>query len=230
MWKDIMKLFLIRFVRMMIGLFLFSVGIILIIKANIGYAPWDVFHVGIYKTVDLSFVSLGLVSILVGFVLMIIAVIFHEKLGLGTIANMVFIGIFLDIILYIDFIPVMDKFLYGLIMLIIGLFTISLGSYFYIGSGFSAGPRDSLMVVLARKTKIPVGICRSAIELSVTVAGWFLGGMVGIGTVISVIGIGFCIQITFKLLKFNVTAIKHESIKDTFFGNHKIAHRNTEKR
>jgi len=97
-----------------------------------------------------------------------------------------------------------------------GLFIISAGSYFYIKSAFGTGPRDSLMVVLAKKTKMPAGVCRSIIELSVTIAGWFLGGMAGLGTIIAVIGIGFCIQITFKLFKFDVTAVRHESLRDTF--------------
>ena len=101
-------------------------------------------------------------------------------------------------------------------MLISGLFVIAIGSYFYIKSAFGVGPRDNLMVVLARKTKLPVGVCRFAIELAVTLIGWLLGGMVGIGTVISVIAIGFCIQITFKVFKFDVTAVKHETLRDTF--------------
>ena len=208
-----MKIFLIRFINTIIGLFLYALGIVVTIKANIGFAPWDVFHIGIANTLGLS---IGTVSILVGMILIIIVILLGEKIGLGTILNMLLIGIFIDILLQINIIPKMDNFLYGIIMLIFGLFIISFGSFFYIRSAFGAGPRDSLMVVLARKTKIPVGICRSAIELSVTVIGWFLGGMVGIGTVISVIGIGFCIQITFKLLKFNVTAIKHETFGETF--------------
>jgi len=83
-------------------------------------------------------------------------------------------------------------------------------------SAFGAGPRDNLMVVLNRKTKLPVGICRSIVELSVTLAGWMLGGMVGIGTVISIIAIGFCIQITFAIFKFNPAAVEHETLKQTF--------------
>ena len=208
-----MKRFSFRLVNMAIGIFLYSLGIILTIKANIGYAPWEVFHVGLSNTIVLS---LGLISIIVGFLLLIIVMACGEKFGLGTILNMVFIGIFIDILLIIDIIPLMDNLISGSIMLVGGLFTIALGSYFYIGSGFGAGPRDNLMVVLARKTKIPAGICRSAVELTVTFIGWLLGGMVGIGTIISVIGIGFCIQITFRVFRFDVTAVRHESLQDTY--------------
>ena len=208
-----MKHFLVRLLSMITGLFLYALGIVITIRANIGFAPWDVLHVGISNTIGLS---IGTISIIVGMVLIIIIKIFGEKLGLGTISNMLLIGTFLDLILKIDVIPKMDNFIFGLLMMIIGLFVISLGSFFYIRSAFSTGPRDSLMVVLAKKTKIPVGICRSIIELSVTIIGWLLGGMAGIGTIIFVIGIGFCIQLVFKTLKFDVTTIKHESISDTF--------------
>ena len=208
-----MKRFAIRLINMIIGLFLYALGIIVTIRANVGFAPWDVFHVGIANTIGLS---LGTVSILVGIIIVVVIMISGEKLGLGTISNMLLIGIFLDIILKINVIPKMDNTIFGILMLIFGLFIISIGSYFYIGSAFGAGPRDSLMVVLAKKTKIPVGISRSIIEILVTIGGYFLGGMVGLGTLISAIGIGFCVQITFRILKFNVTAIKHESIRDTF--------------
>ena len=208
-----MKNFIVRFINMMIGLILYAFGIIISIKANIGYAPWEVFHVGLANTTGMS---IGVATIIVGIIIVIIVTAMGEKLGLGTIASMLLTGIFIDIILIIDFIPLARDLITGIAMLIIGLFFISIGTYFYIKSAFGVGPRDNLMVVLARKIKIPVGVWRCIIELSVLVIGWLLGGMVGIGTVISVIAIGFCIQITFKVLKFDVTAVKHESMRDTF--------------
>ena len=202
----------IRLLNMTIGLFLTALGIIITIKANIGYAPWEVFHVGLSNTIGVSF---GITTIIAGIVIAIIVTLLGEKLGLGTILSMVMTGIFADIILIINIIPISENFTVGCIMLITGLFIISLGTYFYIKTGYGVGPRDNLMVVLARKTKMPVGICRVLVELIVTLIGWFLGGMVGIGTIISVIAIGFCIQLTFGLFKFDVTAVKHESLGDT---------------
>ena len=203
----------IRLLNMTIGLILTALGIIITIKANIGYAPWEVFHVGLSNTIGVSF---GMTTIIVGIIIAIIVTLLGEKLGLGTILSMVLTGVFADIILIIDFIPIAKSFVVGVIMLIAGLFIISLGTYFYIKTAFGVGPRDNLMVVLARKTKLPVGICRFSVEFFVTVIGWLLGGMVGIGTIISVIVIGFCIQITFGLFKFDVTAVKHEGLGDTF--------------
>ena len=147
---------------------------------------------------------------------MVIVVLLGERIGLGTVLNMLLIGIFLDIIMKLSIIPLGTGFVMSIIMLAIGLFIIALAMYFYISSGFGAGPRDSLMVAMTRKTKLPVGACRALAELTAVVIGWFLGGMVGIGTVISAFCIGFCIQITFRLLKFDVTAVRHETFMQTY--------------
>ena len=207
-----MKHLIVRIFNMIFGIILYALGIVVTIKANIGYAPWDVFQVGLANTVG---ISIGFSAIFVGIVIVIITVLLGEKIGLGTITNMILIGVFIDIILYINIIPIPNNIIISILMLVAGLFIISIATYFYIGSALGAGPRDSLMVVLTRKTKISVGICRSIIELLATIFGWMLGGMVGIGTIISVIGIGFCIQITFRILHFDITSIQHESLLDT---------------
>jgi uncharacterized membrane protein YczE len=138
-----------------------------------------------------------------------------EKLGLGTILNMVLIGVFLDLLISLHIIPVSNNFISGIIMVIIGLFVIAFASYFYIGSAFGAGPRDSLMVALTRKTGLPVGVCRGSIELLAVIIGWRLGGMIGIGTIISAFVIGLCVQIVFKLVRFDATKVKHETLDQT---------------
>lgn len=205
--------FLIRLLRLMLGLFLYALGIVLTIRAHIGYAPWDVFHAGISQSVGVSF---GSVTILAGIGIGFLAVILGEKIGLGTVLNMVLIGVFLDLLLRLNVIPMAANFALGLLMLNIGLFIISLATYFYIGSGWGAGPRDSLMVALNRKTGLPIGYCRGAIELTAVAIGWKLGGMIGIGTVISAIAIGFYVQITFKIINFDVTKIHHQTLNQTF--------------
>lgn len=208
-----MKTFYSRFSRLILGLFLYALGIVITLNAHIGYAPWEVFHVGFAKSTGMS---IGMASIVAGVVIGVLSLFLGEKLGLGTLLNMVLIGVFLDLILNYRFIPTATHFAFGIPMLIVGLFVISLASYFYIGSGFGAGPRDSLMVALTRKTKLPIGLCRGIIELLAVLAGWQLGGMFGIGTVISALSIGFCVQLTFKLLKFDTTKIKHETLSVTY--------------
>jgi len=207
-----MKQFAVRITSMMFGLFLYALGIVLVISANIGYGPWEVFHVGLAIQTG---TSIGVASIIAGIVIVVVVTLFKEKLGFGTIASMVLTGVFIDLIMLTGIIPTLSSLPLGVAMLVAGLFTISLGSFFYIKSAFGAGPRDNLMVVLARKTKLPIGVCRGMVELAVTLVGWLLGGMVGIGTIIAGFAIGFCVQITFAVLKFDVTAVQHESLKQT---------------
>ena len=196
----------------MAGLFLFSLGIVLTMKANFGYAPWDVFHWGLGKTAGFS---IGTASILSGLVICIVAFLLGEKFGLGTLINMVMIGVFMDLILYSGLIPEAKGLPAGLLVMTAGLFIISFGSYFYIKSALGTGPRDSLMVALRRRTGLPVGLCRVILEGSAVLVGWFLGGPVGAGTVFAALGIGFCIQTTFSLLRFEAAKVRHETIADT---------------
>lgn len=207
-----MKQFSLRLLRLIFGIFLYAFGIVVTLNANIGYAPWDVLHVGFANTVG---ISIGTASILAGFLTIIVAVLLGEKLGLGTIINMIFIGLFIDLIRATGIIPVVSNLAVGIVMLILGLFIIAVATYFYVGSGFGAGPRDSLMVAVTRKTKLPVGVCRGTIEVLAVFIGWRLGGMAGIGTVISALAIGFCVQLTFRFFKFDATAVQHETLGDT---------------
>ncbi len=202
-----------RISGLVFGLFLFASGVVLTMKADIGYAPWDVFHYGAARTAG---VSIGTMSILVGLLVGAAAFALGEKIGLGTILNMVLIGVFMDLILAADVVPAMEGFPAGVLLLTAGLFTVSLGSYFYIRSGYGAGPRDSLMVALRRMTGLPIGVCRALLEGTVVGAGWFLGGPVGLGTVIAAFGIGVCIQITFSVLRFEAASVRHETLADTF--------------
>ena len=201
-----------RLARLLLGLFLYALGIAVTMKANIGYAPWEVFHAGVGKAVGMS---IGNVSILTGLAIVLVAFLLGEKLGLGTVLNMVLIGVFLDAILSLGLIPTMESWIPGLAMLAAGLFTISLASFFYIGSGFGAGPRDSLMVALRRKTGLPIGLCRGGVELAAVLVGWLLGGMLGLGTVVSAFAIGLCVQLTFRVLRFDPTKVRHETLGAT---------------
>lgn len=202
-----------RVLRLFLGLFLYTLGIAFTLKAQIGYAPWEVLHVGISKTTG---ISIGTASILIGIIIIVITLFLGEKVGIGTLLNMFLIGVLLDFMLILNFIPAANNFLVGLMMLVLGLFTIALGTYFYVGSAFGAGPRDSLMIALAKKTGLPIGVCRGTTEISAVLIGWKLGGMVGIGTIISALLIGACVQITFNLLKFDATEIQHETLEGLY--------------
>ena len=206
-----MKPYTRRLFKLNSGLFFVALGIAMTIKAHIGYAPWEVFHAGLAQTFS---ISMGLASILDGLVIGVIIVLAGEKIGVGTVLNMVMIGLWIDLIL--PLLKEQQTFRDGFIFLAMGLFVISYGLYFYMSAGLGAGPCDSLMVAITRRTKRPIGSCRGSMEVLVVVLGWSLGGMIGPGTVISAIGLGFCIQTTFKLLKFDAVEIRHETIKDTY--------------
>ncbi len=200
-----------RFVRLNLGLFFVALGIAMTIKAHIGYAPWEVFHAGLSEVFG---ISMGLASIMDGLVIGIIIIFAGERIGIGTILNMVMIGLWLDVILTGSFLREQTTLQTGIILLIAGLFVMSYGLYFYMSAGMGAGPCDSLMVAITRKTKASIGSCRGSMEVIVVILGWSLGGMIGPGTVISAVGLGFCIQMTFKLLKFDAMMIRHETIRD----------------
>ena len=209
------KSYPLRISKLIWGLFLYALGSVIIINAHIGYAPWDVFHVGASKTIG---VSIGTISIVTGIIIGFLVFFLGEKLGLGTILNMVLIGGFIDIIFSTNIVPLAKSITWSILMLMVALIMLALGTYFYISAGLGAGPRDSLMVALTRKTGLPIGVCRGMIEVTVVTIGWKLGGMVGIGTVITAFTIGFWIQVTFKVFQFDATKIKHETLNQTYKG------------
>ena len=202
-----------RIARLFLGLFVFALGVVMTLRGNLGYPPWEVFHQGVAK--HLGF-TIGETIILVAVCIVATTVFMKENVGIGTLCNMISVGVFVDVIMSGNWVPLMHSFISGVTMIIGGLFVIGLGSFLYIGAGYGAGPRDSLMVVLTKRTGKPVGLCRSCLESAVLLAGWLLGGYAGVGTVISALGIGIVMQIVFSVLRFDVKTIHQESCDETF--------------
>ncbi|MCL1874709.1 MAG: hypothetical protein FWF87_00455 [Synergistaceae bacterium] len=205
--------FINRFIRLIFGLFLYSLGVVLTIKGDIGLLTWDVLHQGISIHVG---ITMGQASITVGFVIVAIAFFMGEKIGFGTVLNMLLIGTFMDILLESGLFPKMDTQVSGFAMVTAGLIVIAFASYFYIGAGFGAGPRDSLMVMLVRKMNCRVGVARAIVEGTAVALGWLLGGFLGVGTLYSVFGVSIAVQFVFFLLKFDVKKVRQESLADTY--------------
>lgn len=202
-----------RIIKLIFGLFLYSLGSFLTIQANIGLAPWEAFSMGGAYMTHLSY---GNIVVITGLIIIIIDFALKEKVGFGTILNAILIGKFVDLIQFTNIIPKMSNIGLGLLMLLLGQVVICIGSYFYIGSSLGCGPRDALMVALGKRmSKLPIGAVRGLLEGTVLIIGWLLGAKVGIGTAIYVLGIGFILQFIFKLLHFDVKNIEHESISDT---------------
>ncbi|SCI13820.1 Uncharacterized BCR%2C YitT family COG1284 [uncultured Clostridium sp.] len=208
-----MKKLLILIIKLISGFFLCAMGTVMAIKSNLGLSPWDVFHQGIS---NISGFTIGQVSIFVGIIVVAISYFLGCKIGFGTISNMIVIGLFIDFITYLNFIPNCNSLLSGIIMIIGSLFISAIGAYLYIGCAMGCGPRDGLMVTLMQITNKPIKIIRGILEVTVLMLGWILGGLVGIGTLITAFGIGYCLQLTFKLLKFDVSSIHQKNLRDGF--------------
>lgn len=199
--------------KMTLGFALCACGTVMAINSNLGLSPWDVFHQGLTNITNLT---MGQASIVASIVIVIITSILGLKVGLGTIANMLVIGYFIDFIMYRNLIPVSNNIYSGIFMMIMSMMFIAIGSYLYVACGMGCGPRDGLMILLARITGKPVGIIRALIEIAALAIGWSLGGFVGIGTVINAFGIGYFVQLIFKIFKFDVKSLKHKNMKQGF--------------
>lgn len=206
-----MNLIIKKLARLFVGLFVCSVGIVLTINANLGLAPWDVLHEGISKNIG---ITMGQASIVVGVVFVVLDIILGENLGWSTIFNMIFVGIFMDFLMLNNLIPKADNILVGIIMLIIGMFVLGIGCVLYIGAGIGSGPRDGMMIALHKRTNKSIRLIRTIMELGALLAGYLLGGTVGIGTIISGVGLGYIMQFSFKICNFNTAAIKHRYVID----------------
>jgi uncharacterized membrane protein YczE len=190
-------------VRLLAGLWLFAVGVVLGLRSGLGVSPWDVLHDGIRQATPLSF---GAATVLVGVVLVVVALAAGVRPGPGTLVNMVAIGVFVDALLASGLVdnlagrapPV------RLAAVLAGVGLVALGSALYIGAGLGSGPRDSLMLALAARTRLPVGLIRGLLEGSVLGVGWRLGGVVGLGTVLFAFGIGPAVQLAFRVLQVDL--------------------------
>lgn len=206
-----MKTKLFKIIKLMIGFVFCAVGIVLTINANLGLSPWDVLHEGISKTTG---ITMGNANILVSAIVLVLNVFLGERLGLGTLLNMVIIGRLIDIIMLNDLIHMANDFVSGILMLIIGMIILSIGCYLYIGVGLGSGARDGMMVALQKRSGRPIRVVRGSLEIGAVVIGFLLGGTIGIGTIITSIGLGYCMQFIFKIFNFNVVSVNHRYIKE----------------
>jgi uncharacterized membrane protein YczE len=188
-----------RTARLVLGLLLSAGGIWLSLRASLGVAPWDVLHVGVSRHTGLSF---GTVTIVVGVLAIVASALLRVRPGIGTLVNVVLIGTALDWLIaspWLDHLPSSPLAL-RVLALVVAIAALGLGAALYIGAGYGAGPRDSLMVGCHR-LGMPLSWARAIIETSALGAGWLLGGPVGIGTVLVAVGTGPAVQIAFRLLQ-----------------------------
>ena len=195
------------------AMFLYGLGVYCIIQANIGLAPWEAFHAGVSGATGISF---GNIVLLTGLAILAVDVLLKEKIGIGTVINTLVIGKVVDLLNFMDVLPKAQDFLSGVGILFVGQFFVCLATALYVSAGMGSGPRDSLMVALGKRLpKVPIGAVRGVLEGAVLFVGWVLGAKVGLGTVIAVLSIGMIMQFTFRVLRFEVKEVRHESVADT---------------
>jgi uncharacterized membrane protein YczE len=177
-----------RFIIYFFGLLVLALGIVLILKANLGATPWDVLHVGLYYQFGLT---IGSWSIIVGIVILGVSAILTKKMPqIGAFINMLSVGIFIDMYLFLPFIQTPSSIIGKAIMFLIGLVIMCYGMGFYISANLGAGPRDSLMLALTSRIGWKVRNIRGTMELIVLLIGWLLGGPVSFGTFVLSLLIG----------------------------------------
>ena len=167
------------------GLTLFGLGEGLLIVSVAGASPWSVLAQGIFLNVGLS---IGIITILISVVVLILWLPLNQKPGIGTILNALIIGLMIDVC--IKFVPTPENYISQLFLAIIAVLTVGLGGGIYLVANLGAGPRDGLMIGLQKKTNLPIAGVRATLEITVMSIGWYLGGTVGIGTLLFAFGIG----------------------------------------
>ena len=177
------------------GLALFGLGEGLLIVSFTGASPWSVLAQGISLNLNLS---IGTITLLISVAVLILWIPLGQRPGMGTIFNALIIALMID--LCIKFIPTPSNYINQLILAIISVIMVGIGGGIYLVSNLGAGPRDGLMIGLQNVTNLPIAAVRAILEISVVSIGWYLGGTVGIGTLLFAFGIGPCVALGLYLV------------------------------
>ena len=167
------------------GLALFGLGEGLLIVSFAGASPWSVLAQGIASNVDFS---TGIITIFVSIGVLLLWIPLKQKPGIGTILNAIIIGLMIDFCIH--FVPTPENYISQLLLAIIAVLMVGLGGGIYLVANLGPGPRDGLMIGLQKKTNLPIAAVRAFLEITVMSIGWYLGGTVGIGTLLFAFGIG----------------------------------------
>ena len=177
------------------GLSIFGLGEGLLIVSFTGASPWSVLAQGISLNVNLS---IGTITLLISIAVLILWIPLGQKPGMGTIFNALIIAIMID--LCIKYVPTPSNYIHQLLLAIISVVMVGIGGGIYLVSNLGAGPRDGLMIGLQKLTNFPIAVVRATLEISVVSIGWYLGGTVGIGTLLFAFGIGPCVALGLYLV------------------------------
>jgi len=202
-----------QWLRIIFGLLVFAFGVHLTIFANIGLAPWDCLGMGLAKHTPLNY---GISMTLIALTVLGIDLLLKERIGFGTIIDAVLTGNFVQ--MFNDLNPLAENrnTWLGILIMLCGFVFMALGMWIYMKGEQCCGPRDSLLVGLGKRLpKVPIGIVEVLLWAAVLLAGWLLGGPVGIGTLISTFGAGLVMQAVYTVLKFEPRKVIHRDVLQT---------------
>ena len=218
-WQELrenrsVKAIILNMLLVTVSLFVNGFGIYLTIQANIGAGPWDVLGLGISKTLGILY---GTTSIIIGIVVLFIDILLREPIGLAMFIDAIVVGKSVDFFNWLNLVPKAGSLWTGIPMMLAGLVILAYTQYGYMIASLGCGPKDTLLVGLAKRfKKIPIGAVSIFLWSTATFIGWLLGGPVGVGTLICAFGAGPIMQMAFQSVRFDATQIKHQRLKDSW--------------
>ena len=180
-----------RVIQLYAGLALYGFSTALLVNSNLGLDPWDVFHQGVAERVG---ITIGISTVIISGFVMLLWIQLKQRPGLGTVSNALLIGLVVDLVL--AFLPAPDDLVWRTVFLVAGIVLNGMATGMYIGAGMGPGPRDGLMTGWAARSGRSIRLVRTLIELTVLLAGWALGGTVGVGTAAYALSIGPIAHVT----------------------------------
>ena len=208
-----MKRTLLQWLQIAAGLLVFAFGVHLTIFANIGLAPWDCLGMGVAKHTPLNY---GLSMTTIAVVVLCIDLLLRERIGFGTIIDALLTGNFVQMYNDLNPLPQNQSLPLGVALMLVGFVFMALGMWIYMSAGQCCGPRDALLVGLGKRLpRVPIGLVEILLWAAVLLAGWLLGGPVGIGTVISTFGAGLVMQLVYTLVHFEPRSVVHRDVVET---------------
>ena len=192
------------------ALFANGFGIYLAIQANIGVGPWDVLNLGVAKTFGVLY---GTASVTIAFAILVIDALLREPIGLAMFIDAVVVGKTVDFFNCLDLVQPCSSLLTGVPMMLLGLVILAYTQYFYMAAALGCGPRDTLLVALAKRAgRVPIGAVSVALLSAATLIGWLLGGPVGVGTLLFAFGMGPVMQLAFRTVRFDPKTVQHQHL------------------
>ena len=196
-----------------VSLFVNGFGVYLTIQANLGAAPWDVLNLGISRSLHILY---GNASIAVSLTILVIDILLKEPIGMAMFIDAVVVSKAVDYFNWVHAVPACDSLVTGIPVMFAGLVILAYTQYTYMIASLGCGPRDTLLVGLAKRVKkLPIGAVSIALLSTATLIGWLLGGPVGVGTLICAFATGPVMQMAFRTVHFDATSVKHQRLRDS---------------